>query len=62
MEQFYHGLGYIILWIIGMFVIPMLSMLFIGYITDWDEELGKMGCVVAFIIYWIITALFLILK
>ena len=59
---FLHGIGYTILWFIGMFSIPLIIMLIHGYFTDFfDKETAMIIFWTTFILYWILSAILLIL-
>ena len=58
---FFHGIGYAILWFIGMFIVPLIGMLAYGGLTDFDDEkIAGIIYLIIFVLYWIISAIYLI--
>ena len=61
MNQIANGIGYGLLWVIGMIVIPMSIMLLHGWWTDFkDQDMPQIVFWSSFVLYWIITAIYLI--
>ena len=61
MNQIANGIGYGLLWGIGMIVIPMSIMLLHGWWTDFnDQDMSQIVFWSSFVLYWIITGIYLI--
>jgi len=59
--SFIHGIGFVLLWVIGMFLIPLVCTIgYIFFVESHDEEFNHLIFWSLFILYWIATALFLI--
>jgi hypothetical protein len=61
MNQIANGIGYGLLWEMGMIVIPMSIMLLHGWWTDFnDQDMSQIVLWSSFVLYWIITGIYLI--
>ena len=61
MNQIANGIGYGLLWGMGMIVIPMSIMLLHGWWTDFnDQDMSQIVFWSSFVLYWIITGIYLI--
>lgn len=61
MKEFLNGIGYFIFWIIGIFTIPLCFTLLYAIISkSANGEKGKEVFFVVFLLYMILTAIFLI--
>ena len=60
-KQFLNGIGFGLLWIFGMFIVPFLIMIIYGLFSNFiDDDGAKIVFWISFILYWLATALFLI--
>jgi len=63
MEIIKHFVGYMILWTLGIFVVPLIINIIYGFLTKFeDEEGGQVIFVVSIILYFILTGVFLIIN
>ncbi len=54
-------IGWLLLWLIGMFVMPLIIAIVYGYLTDFkDQETATFVFWLSFILYWIGSAIGLI--
>jgi len=62
MTQIFNGIGYVILWFIGMFVIPLFVAVFPIFLGYSNEDLADISFWIALVIfiYWILTSIILI--
>lgn len=60
MIELIHGIGWLLLWVIGLFVIPMALAILIMLGIDEDEQVGMLAYVLFLILYVGATAIWLI--
>jgi len=59
MEEIKQLIGWLLLWLIGMVIFPLLAVAIMGWI-DVNKNTAMVVYVIVLILYWIITAIFLI--
>lgn len=61
METFLHTIGWLVLWNIGMFVIPIITMLLWGFATKFNnEDDARLIFWITFVLYWVVSGVILI--
>lgn len=61
--QILHGIGFGILWFLGLITFPIISMIVVGYITEFEDDTwGGIGFAGGIALYLIGSALFLITR